>query len=119
MNLEQIFLIINDRKNQLPKKSYITSLFLQGKDRIIQKVGEETVEVIIAAKNNSTPRKIAEITDLWFHLLVYMAEENIRLADIYQELDKRRNDRLVTTSKNCYDQKGASALSFGSQREKI
>lgn len=104
MTLEELYQIIENRKNELPEKSYTASLFRGEKDRIIQKVGEEATEVIIAAKNKSRTRIISEIADLWFHLLIYMSRVNIKPDDIYRELDIRRKKRLVPASKTCYDQ---------------
>lgn len=94
MTLEELYKIIEDRKKSMPKNSYIASLFRDSEDRIIQKVGEETTEVVIAAKNESRSRQIEEITDLFFHALVLMAKLNISLIDIFNELS-RRNKRPI------------------------
>ncbi len=90
MNLEELYKIIEDRKKKMPENSYVTSLFREGKDRVIQKVGEESTEVIIAAKNESKARLISEIADLFFHLLVMMNFFKITPRDIFKELNKRR-----------------------------
>lgn len=90
MTLEELYKIIEDRKKKLPKKSYVAALFKKGKDKIIQKLGEESTEVIIAAKNESKERLISEIADLIFHLLVLLSGYNITLQDIEKELTKRR-----------------------------
>lgn len=87
---EKLFTIIEDRKKKLPKDSYASALFKQGRDRIVQKIGEEAVEVIIAAKGKSKKRTIEEIADLWFHTLVLMSLLKIPPKEIWQEL-KRRN----------------------------
>ena len=76
----------------MPKDSYVTSLFRDGKDRIIQKVGEEAIEVVIAAKNESKDRIIAEVADLWFHTLVLLANYDINLSEIQKELSKRNKE---------------------------
>jgi phosphoribosyl-ATP pyrophosphohydrolase len=89
MKLEELYKIIEDRKKNMPAGSYIASLFRDGGDRIIQKVGEEATEVVIAAKNNNTNRQIEEVTDLVFHLLILMAKQGIKLENIYKELNKR------------------------------
>lgn len=89
MTIDELYNIINDRRKKLPEGSYIASLFKGGKDRIIQKVGEETVEVIIAAKNSDKNRAIEEIADLWFHLLILMNNQDIKPSDILNELEKR------------------------------
>ncbi len=90
MNLEELYKIIEDRKKKMPENSYVASLFKRGGDRIIQKVGEESTEVIIAAKNESKERLISEIADLFFHLLVMMSFFKITPRDIVKELNKRR-----------------------------
>lgn len=90
MTLGQLYKIIEDRKRNLPEKSYVASLFKQGQDRIIQKIGEESTEVIIAAKNESKQRIISEIADLLFHLLIMMSSFQITIVDILKELNKRQ-----------------------------
>ena len=73
----------------MPKDSYVASLFRAGQDRIIQKIGEEATEVIIAAKNKNKKRIVLEIADLWFYLLVMLISLGITPKEILQELDKR------------------------------
>lgn len=90
MTLTQLFKIIKNRKKEMPAGSYVASLFKKGNDRIIQKAGEEAVEVIIAAKNENKKRIISEVADLIFHLLVMISLFNITPSDILKELDKRR-----------------------------
>ena len=90
MTLKELLKIIEDRKEKMPAGSYVASLFSAGKDQIIQKVGEEAVEVIIAAKNEGRERIISEVADLIFHLLVLLSGYNITLQDIEKELAKRR-----------------------------
>lgn len=89
MNLNSLYKIIKDRQKNMPLGSYTTSLFKEGRDRIIQKVGEEAVETVIAAKNSNKNLIISETTDLFFHLLVMMVFLNITLKDINEELKKR------------------------------
>ncbi len=81
--------IIKERKNTLPENSYTARLFKEGKDRIIQKVGEEAIETVIAAKNNSQERIINETSDLIFHLLVMLSELNIPFNEIVNCLKER------------------------------
>ncbi len=76
----------------MPTGSYVSQLFGQGTDRIAQKVGEEAVEVIIAAKNDNKDELVSEITDLVFHLLVLMADRNITIEDVDKELEKRQKN---------------------------
>lgn len=91
MTLEELYKIIESRRKNLPKNSYVVSLFKKGADKIIQKVGEESIEVIIAAKNGSKKRIISEVADLSFHLLVMMSLFKITPSDIIKELEKRRS----------------------------
>lgn len=93
MTLEELYKIIEDRKKKMPADSYVASLFRDGEDRIIQKVGEEATEVVIAAKNESKERIISEIADLWFHTLVLLSSKGIDLLDVFTEL-KRRNKNV-------------------------
>lgn len=89
MTLEELYKIIEDRKKNMPENSYVTSLFRDGNDRIIQKVGEEATEVIIAAKNESKERVVSEVADLFFHLLIMLSSFEIKPDEIFKELDKR------------------------------
>lgn len=93
MNLEDLYKIVKSRQEKMPVNSYTTSLFKDGQDRIIQKVGEEAIETVIAAKNSSKERIISEIADLQFHLLVMMAFLEVTPEDIYNELEIRHNSK--------------------------
>ena len=84
--------IIKERKKNLPEDSYTTKLFKEGENRIIQKVGEEAVEALIAAKNNNREEIINEVSDLLFHLLVMLEEKKIELSDVVTNLQKRHRD---------------------------
>jgi phosphoribosyl-ATP pyrophosphohydrolase len=89
MTLEELYKIIEDRKKNMPDKSYVASLFGEGNDRIIQKVGEEATEVVIAAKNEDKERIISEVADLLFHILILLSAKNIKLEEILEELKTR------------------------------
>jgi phosphoribosyl-ATP pyrophosphohydrolase len=93
MRLEDLYAIITKRKKELPKGSYVASLYRQGEDVILQKIGEEATEVILAAKGNNNQRIIEEIADLYFMTLVLMISRNISLEGIYRELGKRRKQK--------------------------
>src|SRR3989338_6267990 len=90
MTLNTLYQKIRQRQKTLPGNSYVASLFLAGRDRIIQKVGEEASEVIIAAKNNNKKQIISEVADLWFHLLDLLVDNKITIKDIILELTKRK-----------------------------
>jgi len=91
--LQDLFRLIQERKDQRPEGSYTTYLFDSGLDKILKKVGEEAAETIIAAKNahdlESRKPLSAEISDLLYHLLVLMVEREISLQDVLNELNHR------------------------------
>ena len=86
---EGLMQLLQGRKADLPEGSYTTYLFKKGLDKILKKVGEETTEVIIAAKDHDRANTIYEIGDLAYHVMVLMAEAGISLADLRQELASR------------------------------
>lgn len=90
MFFKELFDLIKKREKTRPKDSYVASLFNSGLDKIAQKVGEESVETIIAAKNKDKKAQIFEIADLWFHLIILMVELGVSFADIDNELKRRK-----------------------------
>ena len=90
MTLKSLYAVIKDRKQNLPSGSYTTSLFEAGHDRIIQKFGEEAIEVVIAAKNKDKESIKYEVADLTYHLMVLLAEMGITFEDIEEELEERK-----------------------------
>ena len=87
--LNELYSVINDRKENPKEGSYTTYLFEKGLDKILKKIGEECTEVIIGAKNNDDTELIYELADLTYHSLVLMIEKGIKLSDIAAELSKR------------------------------
>lgn len=81
--------LIEGRKNEKKEGSYTTYLFEKGLDKILKKVGEESTEVIIAAKDHDRKETIYEIADLAYHVMVLMIESGISLEDIHRELASR------------------------------
>jgi len=81
--------IIADRKANPTEGSYTTFLFNKGRNKISQKVGEEAVEVIVAALGEERDEQIGEIADLMYHLMVLMADLDISLDDIREKLRER------------------------------
>ena len=69
--------------------SYVASLVQKGEDKILKKIAEEATEVVLAAKSNDRAALVHELTDLWFHCLVLMAEKEISLLDIDNEFLSR------------------------------
>lgn len=85
-----VFDVVTDRKVNPKEGSYTNYLFDKGIDKILKKVGEETAEIIIGAKNEGKEEMVYEISDLLYHLTVLMVEKGATWEDIYDELDKRR-----------------------------
>ncbi len=86
---EGLLALIRGRKTEKKEGSYTSYLFEKGLDKILKKIGEESTEVIIAAKAEDKRETIYEISDLIYHLSVLMVEANISLADIHKELSSR------------------------------
>ena len=93
IQLQDLFKLIQERKDQRPEGSYTSYLFNSGLDKILKKVGEESAETIIAAKNagddEGRNQLSSEISDLLYHLLVLMVERDVSLHDIAAELSAR------------------------------
>ena len=87
--LQDLYNLILERNDQRPEGSYTTYLFNSGLDKILKKVGEESAETIIAAKNGDSRQLSSEISDLLYHLLVLMVEREVSLQDILSELSNR------------------------------
>lgn len=87
--LRELYAVISDRKENPEEGSYTCYLFLQGIDKILKKVGEESAETIIAAKNQNNVDLKNEICDLIYHLLVMMKERDLPLEDVFEELEVR------------------------------
>ena len=88
--LEQLYQLIHDRQRQRPSGSYTTYLFDEGLDKILKKLGEESAETIIAAKNEDGVRLVAEVSDLVYHMLVLLVARGVSLEEIARELEQRR-----------------------------
>lgn len=88
-SLDSLYELIKGRKTNKQDGSYTTYLFEKGIDKILKKVGEESTEVIIAAKAEDKKETIYEIADLAYHVLVLMAEAEISVDDIRKELASR------------------------------
>ena len=88
--LNSLYELIVSRERERPEGSYTTYLFNSGLDKILKKVGEESAETIIAAKNEDRARLTAEVSDLVYHLLVLLVARDISLDEIRAELASRR-----------------------------
>ncbi len=88
-SLDNLYEMLVGRKVNKPEGSYTTYLFEKGIDKILKKVGEESTEVIIAAKANDKAETIYEVADLCYHIMVMMVEMGISVDDIKKELASR------------------------------
>jgi phosphoribosyl-ATP pyrophosphohydrolase/phosphoribosyl-AMP cyclohydrolase len=88
-SLDVLYELITGRKTDKKEGSYTTYLFEKGDDKILKKVGEESTEVIIAAKNDDKSELIYEISDLVYHVMVLMVQKGIAPDDIRRELGSR------------------------------
>ncbi len=89
MKIEELSKIINDRVKTGKKNSYTNKLLKLGPKQIAQKLGEETVELIIDFLKGSKKRTIEEAADVIYHLLVLLKSKKITINEIHKELDKR------------------------------
>jgi len=91
--LTELQAIIHDRQQNPKPGSYTNQLLDEGISRVAQKVGEEAVEVVVAALSQPRELQIGELSDLFYHTLVLMAHQGITLDDVYAELQRRHNIR--------------------------
>ena len=91
--LTELQAIIRDRQQNPKPGSYTNQLLDEGISRVAQKVGEEAVEVVVAALSQSRDLQIGELSDLFYHTLVLMAHQGITLDDVYAELQRRHSIR--------------------------
>lgn len=89
--LTELYELIESRERDRPAGSYTTYLFDKGLDKILKKVGEESAETIIAAKNEDRKQLVAEMSDLVYHLLVLLVARGVSLDEVRAELAQRRN----------------------------
>ncbi len=88
--LNELYAVIEDRKEKLPEGAYTTYLFSKGQDKLLKKMSEESTEVVIASKNNVKGEVIYETADLLYHLLVVLVYHGVSLDEIAEELRSRR-----------------------------
>ncbi|MCB9147835.1 MAG: phosphoribosyl-ATP diphosphatase [Caldilineaceae bacterium] len=87
--IQQLYETIQQRKQNPPPGSYTATLFTAGENEILKKMGEEAIEVIIAAKGEGDDRVIYELADFIYHSLVLLAQRDIAWSDIEAELSQR------------------------------
>ncbi len=87
--VERIFEVVLDRVRNPTKESYVSRLTAEGEDAVLQKIGEETVELILATKNDHPEEIVHEATDTLFHVLVLLAQKGFELRGVFEELEHR------------------------------
>lgn len=87
--ITRVFEVITDRQENPREGSYTNRLLDEGQDEILKKVGEEAIEVILAASAQGDERLVSELADLTYHCLVLLAARGLSPADIAAELDRR------------------------------
>lgn len=87
--LKELSAILEARKSESAGSSYVASLYARGLDKILEKVGEEATETILAAKNGDKEQIVYETADLWFHTMVMLAERGLCADDVLSELARR------------------------------
>ena len=87
--LSELATVLEARKAAEPAESYVAGLYAAGLDAILQKVGEEAVETILAAKQGDAGRIVQETADLWFHCLVMLAQQGLGPQAVLDELERR------------------------------
>lgn len=87
--MKKVYEIVASRKGEDPEKSYVASLYAKGEDKILEKVGEEAIETILAHKSGDKSQIIYETADLWFHSIVALAEKEITVDEVFNELSNR------------------------------
>ncbi len=87
--IDELFATLQERKYNPTPDSYTASLLTAGEDEIVKKIGEEAVEVILAAKGQGDQRVVEESADLVYHLLVLLVSRDLSWDDIRVELQQR------------------------------
>lgn len=87
--------LVREREKQRPEGSYTTYLFEKGIDKILKKVGEESTEVVIAAKGGKKEEIIYETADLFYHILVMLRDREVELKEVWKELASRHNKQAA------------------------
>jgi len=91
--LERIYEVIVDRIKNPTEQSYVSKLHSKGEDAILQKIGEETTELVLAVKANQPEGIVHEAADIIFFILVLFAQKNLRLQEIFKQLEQRHQEK--------------------------
>nr|VFJ67195.1 MAG: phosphoribosyl-ATP pyrophosphatase [Candidatus Kentron sp. FW] len=81
--------VLEQRKSADPKSSYAASLYSRGTNAILKKIGEESAEIIMAAKDGDRKAIVHEIADLWFHTLILLVHQGLEPNMVIEELERR------------------------------
>ena len=90
--IDELYGVLLERKRTAPPGSYTAELLTADEDEIVKKVGEEALEVILAAKGQGDERLVAEMADLVYHLLVLLVAQDLTWDDVLRELAARRKE---------------------------
>ena len=88
--LSEVYRVIRDRQKNKRENSYTCQLFAEGDNKILKKIGEESVEVVMACKDDDGNAIASEVADLLYHTLVALAHHNVDIRDVYRQLQSRR-----------------------------
>jgi phosphoribosyl-ATP pyrophosphohydrolase/phosphoribosyl-AMP cyclohydrolase len=91
--VERIFEVVKERVRNPTEKSYVSRLTAEGEDAVLQKIGEEAVEIVLAAKEGDAKEVTHEAADVLFHIMVLFAKKGIKLTRIFEELDQRHKKK--------------------------
>jgi phosphoribosyl-ATP pyrophosphohydrolase/phosphoribosyl-AMP cyclohydrolase len=97
--VERIFEVIKERIRNPTEKSYVSRLTAEGEDAVLQKIGEEAVEIVLAAKEDNAKEVTHEAADLLFHIMVLFAQKGYKLKSIFEELERRHKNKTETPQK--------------------
>ena len=87
--LQQLYEVIQERKQRAPRESYVASLMARGQDHVLKKVIEEAAEVVMASKDGQPEAIVYEMADLWFHAIVTLGWHNLSPHEVLRELQRR------------------------------
>ena len=97
--VERIFEVVKERIRNPTQKSYVSRLTAKGEDAVLQKIGEEAVEIVLAAKEDNAKEVTHEAADLLFHIMVLFAQKGYTLNSIFEELERRHKNKTETPQK--------------------
>jgi phosphoribosyl-ATP pyrophosphohydrolase/phosphoribosyl-AMP cyclohydrolase len=97
--LERLFEVIKERIRNPTEKSYVSRLTAKGEDAVLQKIGEEALEIVLAAKEGNAKEITHEAADVLFHILVLFAQKGIKLNSVFEELERRHKNKTETPQK--------------------